>query len=274
MVASIFNLRQRLIAVSLLIACIAVLAVNGNAQTPRAGWASVTGFRNAETRVQRAIRDAAMRSDRQSSGQSNTNGSWLTDAAGGDGARMRSAINRYHAWYWLSPANRIGLDQIKIKMSGDFGGSAYDQTRRSLLVNRIVDQYNQAVRWGPVRLPNIDAEVLSFLGIRKQCLEWAMSTAIGAGGLPRNYHAAGVSDFKAFRPGMGLYRIDRGHAMIIVDIRWDANGYPAEFKVVESNWGSGWQNPLGMVPWQRTIGTRTGLRYDPAVYKTVDYEAH
>jgi len=264
--------RSRVLIVSSLFALLTVLApMTGSAQTPKAGWASQTHFRDAETSVQRAVRDTALRANGQTSGQSTTGGSWLTDTSDGDGGRMRVAINRYSAWYGTNPARRPTLDQIKNQMMGDFGGSAYDQTRKSMLVNQIVDKYNAAVKFGPIRLPITENDTLYFLGIRKQCLEWAMSTAMSVGGQSKNYYAAGVTDPRAFRPGMGLYKNDHSHAMIIVDIRWDANGNPAEFKVVESNYGGGWQNPGGMVPWQRTIGTRTGITYNAGTYKVVSY---
>lgn len=272
MINKLFFVTRVLLVAAALILLPAAGAPDCLAQPARAGWASATGFRGAETPVQRTIREAALRGDRQSSGPSNTNGTWLTDAADGDGARMRSAINRYQAWYWLNPIRRVSIDQIKAQMAGDFGGSAYDQNRRVQLVGKIMDRYNQAVRFGPVRLPASDAETLAFLEIRKQCLEWAMTIAKSGGGLSKNYHAAGVSNPQAFRPGMGLYRNDRSHAMIIVDIRWDAAGNPVEFKVVESNWGTGWQNPSGMIPWQRTVGTRSGIAFNSALYKVINYE--
>jgi hypothetical protein len=266
------SLRMRLLMVSSMLMLLTALgSMNGKAQTPKVGWASQTGFRNAETSVQRAVRDAALRGNGQSSGQSTTNGSWLTDTADGDGGKMRNAINRYQSWYWTNSTRRPALDQIKTQMMADFGGSAYDQTRRSMLVNQVVDRYNAAVRFGPVRVPTTDNDTLSFLGIRKQCLEWAMTTAISAGGQSKNYYAVGIADPRAFRPGMGLYKLDHSHAMIIVDIRWDGNGNPAEFKVAESNYGGGWQNPAGMVPWQRTIDIRSGISFNSGVYKVVSY---
>ena len=255
----------------ILIVASALCMFSAKAQAIKPGWSSQTGFRNAETQVQRAIRDAALRSSGQSSGQSTTNGTWLTDAADGDGRRMRAAISRYHNWYWTTPSRRVSLAQIKAQMATDFAGSAYDSLRRSMLANQIVDRYNAAVRLGPVRLPANDNDTLWFLGIRKQCVEWAMTTAISAGGRSKNYSAAGVTDPRAFRPGMGLYKNDRSHAMIIVDIKWDSAGNPVEFKVVESNFGSGWMNPPGMVPWQRTVGTRTGVTRSGN--KVINYEA-
>jgi hypothetical protein len=233
-----------------------------------AGWSSQTGFRKGETSAQRNIVAAALRSVGQSSGQSMTNGTWLTDVAGGDGARMRAAISRYNSW---TGQRRISLDQIKAQMLTDFSSSAYGQAQKLALVNQIIDRYNAAARLGPVRLPNNDNETLYFLGIRKQCLEWAMTTAQSGGGGSRNYSSPGVSDPSLFRPGMGLYKNDRSHAMIIADIRWDAAGRPVEFKVIESNWGTGWINPLGMVPWNRNVDARN-IPYDPSQYKVIDYE--
>jgi hypothetical protein len=117
-------------------------------------------------------------------------------------------------------------------------------------------------------VPATDQETLDFLGIRKQCLEWAVTTAVAAGGEAKGYSAAAVADPSRYRPGMALYRADRSHSMIIVDIYWDAAGKPVKFRVAESNWGSGWQNPAGMLPWQRTV--RTG-REVPAGDRVVDF---
>jgi hypothetical protein len=238
-----------------------------SAQTP--GWASQTGYRYAQTPLQRAIVAAANRSVGQSSGQSVTGSTgWLTDASDGDGARMRAAISRYAYWLYNQPS-RYTLVQVKTQMVGDFAGSAYDSTRKQALVNRIVEKVNEAVQNRSFRQPTNDDDTLRLLGIRKQCLEWAMTTAISAGGYAKGYSAAAVTSPSSYRPGMGLYKTNRSHAMIIVDIRWDRYGNPVEFKVVESNWGSGWMNPPGMVPWQRTVGARYGVTITG--HKVVDF---
>jgi hypothetical protein len=241
---------------------------DSRAQTPKPGWSSQTGYHAAETSVQRSIVAAASRAQGQSSGQSTTGGTWLTDTADGDGARMRQAINHYQSWFWSNP-RRLTLDQIRAQMMADL--TSYDFARKTALVSQIAQKYNDAVRFGPVRVPTTDNDTLWFLGIRKQCLEWAMSTAISAGGLSKNYSAGGVNDPRAFRPGMGLYKQDKTHAMIIVDIRWDSAGNPVEFKVAESNYGSGWMNPPGMVPWERKVDVRSGIGWSPGVYKVVSY---
>jgi hypothetical protein len=257
-------------ALGLLAVLIVASSSTARAQTPKPGWASQTRYHNAETSVQRNIVAAASRGVGQSSGQSNTNGTWLTDAADGDGPRMRQAINHYQGWYWSNP-RRVTLDQIRAQMIADFAGSGYDASRKLTLANQIIQKYNDAVRFGPVRIPTNDNDTLWFLGIRKQCLEWAMSTAISAGGGSRNYSAGAVTDPRAFRPGMGLYRQDKTHAMLILDIRWDSAGNPVEFKVAEANFGTGWINPSGQIPWQRVVGSRTGITYNPGVYKVVSY---
>lgn len=238
------------------------------------GWASQTGFRNAETRVQKAIVSKALGAVGRSSGQSVTSSSgWLTDTADGDGARMRRAIEIYAGWVYAQPS-QYNLTQIKARMNSAFSGSAYDSLRRQKLVDRIVEVVNAAVRRNAYRAPRNDNETLTLLGVRAQCLEWAMTTAISSGGLAKGYNAAGVSNPTEFRPGMGLYKNDRSHSMIIVDIRWDARGNPVEFKVAESNFKAGstgsWINPAGAAPWERTVTVRSGLSLSGL--KVIDFE--
>ena len=231
-----------------------------------AGWASVTGFRNAETAVQKRIVATALSQVNLSSGQSQMGGVWLTDCADGDGARMRAAINRYAGWYWQTQA-KVTLAQIKAAMLQDFNGSLYDGTRKTALIERIVSCYNsvaataRSASYCPAP-PTTDNATLQFLVFRKQCLEWADWVATTSGGVARNYSATAVTDVKLMRPGMGLFRTGKTHAMIITDIRWDGSGNPVEFKVAEANWAmtaqNTWQNPTGQIPWMRTIDLRSG----------------
>ena len=118
-----------------------------------------------------------------------------------------------------------------------------------MLVDRIIEEYNGSV-------PVDDDETLIYLGIQKQCMEWAMTIAIEAGGASRNYGNPGpLVDIEDVRPGMGYYRLNF-HAMIIIDVYHDSEGTPTGLRVAGSNWGVGWSNPGGQVPWDRAIGTR------------------
>lgn len=246
-------------------------------QPPIAGWASQTGYRQASTLVQTTIVAAAQASAGGSSGDSfsvapiGDKTPWLTDIADGDGARMRSAYKRYYDW--RNNAAGESFTQVRTKMIGDLSTSAYDAPRKGLLVDRMVAIAGPPAAYGPFQPPpTTDQDTLSALGIRKQCLEWAVTMALQSGGKAKGYGASAVTDLATIRPGMGLYRSNHSHAMIIIDVEWSAAGVPLNYRVAESNWGSGWMNPAGMIPWQRTIGVGRVVPAGGPVH-VVDYES-
>lgn len=235
---------------------------NGVEDRSPVGWASQTGYRNASTQVQ--IRVVAGASYSGSTMQSiiDPSNKWLTDCAGGDGAKMRSATNIFASWY-RTISNKCAPpatpSTVRNNMFNAFSGSAYDATRKNMLIDQIIARYRSLSCASPnttVATPTTDNQTLTFLQIRKQCLEWAETVGRNAGGQPRGYYAAGVTSPANYRPGMALYKTDHSHAMIIVDIYWNATGSPTKFKVAEANWGTGWMNPLGQIPWQRVTGLR------------------
>jgi len=100
---------------------------------PSKGWASATGFRGPNSDIQRRLVAQANAASGQSSGPSRillSNGAssaWFTDVAGGDGKRMRDAMQIYQLWYVNRPQTRT-LAQIKSSMRNPFTGSAYGST--------------------------------------------------------------------------------------------------------------------------------------------------
>jgi Bacterial pre-peptidase C-terminal domain len=235
------------------------------------GWSSVTGFRKADNNVREAIVGAAIATSGQSSGQSSQfegesdTGSWLTDIAYDDGERMRNAINVYDDWYKNEvPYQDYNEDEIKLEMETAFSDSDYQNAQKTALVERIIAQYN-------VPVPSNEEETLQYLGIRRQCLEWAMTVAYSAGGNYVGYSASSVES-KKVRPGMGLYN-GRSHAMIIIDVYNDVNGNPTTLKVAESNYASDWVNPEGQIPWGRTIKTGREVSLNLG-YTIVNYGEH
>ncbi len=235
----------------------------------QAGWASKTAFRNAETQVQKKIVAAANKAAGKSSGVSIASPSqgWLTDAADGDGDKMITGINRYINW--LKNPNGVSKTKLKQTIAADFANTNYSSSQRTKFADQITSMY------GPfkstIKAGDYNA-ALAFLGVRKQCLEWAMTLAIASGGRPKNYGAAEVTDSSRIRPGMALYTRNKSHAMIIVDVYWDAKGVPTKFKVAEANWGTGWSNPPGSVPWERIVQTKRDT-LTLSGNKVVDYEA-
>jgi len=216
------------------------------------GWASKTNFKNAETTVQKNVVNKANSANGQLSGKSIIGVKWATDIAGGDGDRMRKAINIYDTWVKDKKKTK-NITQIKSDMIAAFNGSQYNNNCKNTLVSKIISVYDSKKNSNSLSIPTTDQATLDFLGIQKQCLEWAETIAQSCGGKINGYDGKEITDQSKFRPGMGLYKTDRSHAMIIIDIEWDKNGKPINFKVAESNWSSGWTNPKGAIPWERKI---------------------
>ena len=229
------------------------------------GWASQTGYRNSNTEVQKKIVQLAKAAIGSPSGQSVRNDSyWLTDVAEGDGERMLKAIRIYHDWC-SKDKKRLGLldADVKKRMLAEFGKSKYGDAQKDIIIQRIVEVYKVNNN-----IPISIDEVLRYLGIQKQCLEWAITIAQKAGGKPINYRNARSVKKENIRPGMGYYNISN-HAMIIIDVLHDKMGNPIKLKVAESNNRVvNWVNPKGDIPWKRTITVReVGLGF-----VVVDYE--
>ncbi|MDO8785080.1 MAG: hypothetical protein Q7J12_02575, partial [Syntrophales bacterium] len=193
--------------------------------------------RDGETLRQKEIIIKA-RSWKGSSGQSKTGSGWQTDIAGGDGTRMLSAIIIHHEWM-RKPAKKT-IEQVKKEMKAAFVKSQYKVAQVTALVNRITEVYNSK------SIPTTESMVLGYLGIRRQCHEWA-DFVWGKG------ETKPLKDIKEVRPGMGYFiHKPNEHAMIITDVLWE-NGNPIKFRVAEANYGTGWENPRGSVPWERTV---------------------
>lgn len=228
------------------------------AEPPIAGWSSMTGYRHADTAVRRAIVANASNAHNRPSGPSYEFPAkgprvWYVDTHDGDGIQMRSAITSYAAWK-TNPKGK-SLSIIKAEMNSAL--SNYESKERGTLVERIVQCYDARPR-----VVSTNQETLDFLGIRKQCLEWANAVSWASGGGNRNYSVGGVTSPDLYRPGMGFYRLDSSHAAIIIDIEWDKSGKPIRFKLAEANFTPDeWNRPDGQIPWNRTIfcGRQTTL---------------
>lgn len=180
-------------------------------------------------------------------------GPWQTDIAGGDGKRMLNAIKRFAAWRISNMGKSIPstvTNGMQSDLSPTYAGSYATQ-----MINRITNQYDTktAACRCPVAAPQTEDQTLPFLAIRQQCKEWVDVTVIKAGGTPRAYGTGVQTNPTTFRAGMGLFFPKIPHASIITDISYNSNGTVRAFKVAESNWGVGWSNPGGMVPWSRTL---------------------
>jgi hypothetical protein len=196
-------------------------------------------------------------------------GCWLTDAdplpenpydgkySPSDGDLMKNALHTFYMWFFQNPKTRPTLASLQ-------------NTIASILTHYYpTDRQKMAVQMTTLACPASDPakwsyyQVMSFIGIRKQCLEWVITTVAAVPGtVPLNYGSAAafpVSDH--VRPGMGLYDIQH-HAMIIVDVLWK-NDIPIAFQVAEANYPNYpaatqvWStDPYGEVPWLREVHLR------------------
>ncbi len=206
---------------------------------------------------------------------------WYTDLEDGttyalqDGVRVRNAMRRYATWDASPPATRGSLTRLKTDMQADIGQVdtsrpaprpvLYDASSQAALVARIIATwdarklaFNQRTPGAaaPV-VPSTDQETMDFLGFRMQCFEWVANIGLRAGAKSISYSTAGVSNRLDHRAGMAMFwytaKGGGAHAAIITRIETDASGNPTVYHVAESNYASGWNNPGGAIPWERTI---------------------
>lgn len=105
-----------------------------------------------------------------------------------------------------------------------------------------------------VKAPDSDDELLAFLGIRAQCKELADRVVLEGGGTRHPYSNSVGVELANIRPGMYAF-LGSSHAAIVNAIQLNSSGAVTKIRLTESNWGKGWANPSGQVPWSRTIGT-------------------
>lgn len=217
-------------------------------------WSNDTGHKHAETPQQRAIVAAALNFSEKSP-QSIATGIaviWETDTEGGDGKRMRDAIQVVYD-YWIQ-SGRTSLPfvaplptSVQKEMRARLRAT-HSPTEQSEFITQITSVFNGT-------LPSTDNETLRYLGIRAQCKEFADHIVQAGGGKTHTYSegkALAVNP-EDIRPGMYAFKKDSSHAAIIVAVKWNANGQPTDLRLAEANWGKGWTNPNGQVPWKRVV---------------------
>ena len=226
------------------------ISINAN------GW-----MNNGETQIQKNIISNANSLAGFSSGRSVTSsGMWSTDMAGGDGVRWRNAISVFHNWKVNNPT--ITPTTIKNTMK-TYLAATYSTTDQTTIVNRIISVYKTPI-------PTDDNSTMVYMGVRKQCMEFVGSTSIKSGGVYKSYSSAAMASSEEWRPGMALYN-PNVHAMIINKIEWINNAPTRNVVVCEANYGSGFNNPIGQIPWFRVVAnTRTFMI--PNTYKVVSLD--
>ena len=114
----------------------------------------------------------------QSSGQS-VAGDWQTDAANGDGERMRNAINLL-AHFMTGQSQDVTVIRRRIEPQIQARLSLHDVRSRQLLVDRMFDRWTCWSKHGsrgfgfPLR---DDGQLLSFMGINRQSASGSMPLA-------------------------------------------------------------------------------------------------
>lgn len=177
---------------------------------------------------------------------------WLTDMSGGDGTRFSNAITNFKNWVdsaavggyanWVKNGRQSASSATQTLMNNNLSAT-YNATDRGQIIERIRTNFTGTV-------PANENGIMELLGIRAQCKEFADRTVAAAGGIKRAYGegAAGSN----IRPGMYVFKNDNSHAAIVTEVYWDTKG-DAYVQLAESNWGSGWSNPIGQIPWARTV---------------------
>lgn len=185
--------------------------------------------------------------------QSIMGGIWLTDMAGGDGNRIRNAITTFSNW-----VNSVGGYNTWV---GNGRPVASNATQTAMRANLNTYVYNDQTQWiEKIRVrfagavPIDDNGTLSLLQIRAQCKEFADRMVSQGAGVQKTYGSPSVGS--NVRPGMYAFKNDNSHAGIITEVKWDNAGVITTH-IAESNWGVGWSNPGGQVPWSRTVAVNT-----------------
>jgi hypothetical protein len=222
-------------------------------------WSHVAAWKGPSTVAQKNVVEALNKLPTNAPAVASTIGgspTWLTDTAGGDGGRIIESMKVWKDWCKTPscgpavgaplPATVRALMEAKL--------TTYSAADRAAIVSRIGAVY---LPWNALPAGDLaarDQGVLTLLGIRAQCKEAADRIVVEAGGKPKIYSASSVTLAEA-RPGMYAFTTTNSHAANVKAILWDRAGQPLKIMLGESNWGSGWSNPQGQVPWQRVYTT-------------------
>jgi hypothetical protein len=251
-------------------------AISGSVNASRMGWASQTGFRNADSPIRlRLVARLAAYLPGACSGRSMMtvpSGSraktWETDVEPGQ-KTLTQAVTLYSRW--LSGINK-SQTQMQVRTSMVSALSSEWGVEASTIADRVIARFPLP----PLSIsfvPTAPQDLLDLLGARAMCREFLDKEVLLAGGTPHVYAdtSAFLSNSDLWRPGMGLYDLQKRHAAGIVDIYWDASGKATTLKLVEANWGNGYsrQYSEGQRPWERSVnvnrqvsaGMLVGSRY-------------
>lgn len=183
----------------------------------------------------------------QLSGQSVTNpSSYGTDASDGDGARIQNAIQIFKDSGWKT--DNTVINNMKSALSSYNWSQEFPGDDRMTMINRIFAMVSSYKKDG---VPKTNDAMLLSLGIQQQCKEFVNRSVSAVGGTPKPYYSTSVSLSSAV-PGMLAYK-GKSHAAVITGVIKDAKGNVTNFKVVDSNAGSGFYHPGGDIPWARLI---------------------
>jgi hypothetical protein len=191
---------------------------------------------------------------------------WVTDYSGDGPGMKRTAtvlatwvtskeIGGYDKWVKLGKPviSKDKKTDIKALMLLEMKRyTSYNDTERASTVDRMIARYTGTIPAG-------EGEMLTFLGIRAQCKEFADRMVLQGAGKTKVY-GLGKESAGNYRPSMYAFKNDNSHSAIITEVQWDANGNPSG-RIAQSNAGSGlanpfkptWKHPGGQTPWERTI---------------------
>lgn len=113
---------------------------------------------------------------------------------------MRNAVNLLATFMAAQPRQvTVISSSVEQRMKAQL--PTHDPQRQQMVVDRMVDRWTfwsklQGPR--PIQFPlRDDRQLRSFMGIRRQCLEWADTIAVASGGRPLTWLSPGVPVYAA-----------------------------------------------------------------------------
>lgn len=221
--------------------------------TSRSAWSTTRSFVTA--RKPDIVVQAKNYSSSPASLAAGPGRTWIDETAGGDGGRLRAAMQTYRIARDKGLGTAGQQTQLARNMIANLGGSDWSTDSKWSLISRIAATEETS----PV--PTTEQATLLRLGVRAQCKEFADRMVTAGGGTATSYPAVTAAGSSDPHPGMYVFRRDYksstgtyywGHAAVANAIRVETDGSRSA-RLSEANSGSGWSNPAGEIPWQRIV---------------------
>jgi len=265
-------------------------------------WSSMRGFRGAETAAQKGVMGEIGNWTQWAKGAEEENSTigdapvrsvytgdaWFTDmydtrTDNTPAGQLIDLLKSIDDWYKAAPTPKPTTAPADTKAFKDtvpywLPNKHTWRDDRDLLVSRAVSFYLQKkdtvtlpARPAPKAAPTAQGanDAMAYLEYKADCKETADRIVQAQGGTVRSYSDVPQKGVLAIdvRPGMYAYLAHTpsgspSHTMLVSDAYWDGSGQLKRLRIAESNKGSGWGHPTGMVPWKRRRWRDREVRLD------------